>query len=120
MEYIREAGWPVFLVLALGITALTVAVRYAVTPQRGVLTLIVGLGVASLLMAAFGTAVGLDTSIDGITRVEPERRWIVLIGLKESMRNIEFALLLAVPTALCATVGAYRLRALTPDTSRSA
>lgn len=108
MDFIREAGWPVYPVLALGLTALFLSLRHASAPQKGLLTLIVGFGVAGLLMGLLGTALGIDVTVEGITRIEPERRWIFLIGLKESMRNIELALLLGVPTALLATVGAYR------------
>ena len=110
MRYVLEAGWPAYLVIGYGLASLWFALRHALMPQRNLPSLIVGLGAASVLMAVLGTALGIDATIDGTMRVPPDERWIALVGLKESLRNIEISLVLAVPTVLLATVGTFRLR----------
>ena len=107
-EILHEAGWPIYPVLALGLTALLLALRHAVVPQRNLVTLIVGLGTAAFLMGLLGTVLGVEQSIRHVAELPPEKRWIVLLGLSESLHNAWVALSLLVPTAILAMVGSYR------------
>lgn len=106
---IREAGWPVYFVIAFGAAALVCAVRHAMAPRRGQMPAIVGFAVLTLLWGAFGTAVGLQHSISGIPDADPAERWIVWVGLREALNNFSLALLIDIGVALAATVGARRL-----------
>jgi hypothetical protein len=108
MDLFREGGWPMYPILSLGGTALVLALWSLRSPQRGLLAPVVGLLVASLLMGVLGTGLGLEQSVRHIREVAPEQRWIFLIGLGEALHCVNLALLLAVPTALAATVTAYR------------
>lgn len=108
LGFIREAGWPIFLVLALGTASLGVAIRYALDGQRELWVVIVGLGVATLLVGAFGTALGIQASARYIGDVLPERRWIFVLGVQESLHNLTAALAFAIVDALLLTRGAWR------------
>jgi hypothetical protein len=106
---IREAGWPVYFVIAFGAAALVSALRHAAAPERGQLGSIIGFGAVTLLWGALGTALGLQHAISGIPDVEPDQRWIVWVGLREALNNFSLALFIDVAVALLATVGARRL-----------
>src|SRR5262249_41497155 len=108
-DLIREAGWPVFPILLLGGGALLVALRHAAIPQRSLVPLALGLIAATVVMGFFGTALGMQASAEAIGRVEPERRWIFLIGLKESLGCLDVALALALPACLGLGWGSYRV-----------
>lgn len=109
---LREAGWPVYFVIAFGLAGVVAALRHATAPARGQLGTIVGFGVITLLWGAFGAAVGLQHSISGLPDAEPEQRWIVWVGLREALNNFSLALLIDLLVAVLATVGARRLARL--------
>jgi hypothetical protein len=107
-EILREAGWGAWPVMLFGLTSLTLAIRYAVKPQRRFLPLIIGFGVATILAGFLGTMTGLQHSVSHIEAVTPERRWIVLIGLREALHNMVMAFVIECVVTLVATVGGYR------------
>ena len=108
MDAIHEAGWVVFPVLAVGVVALIVGGWHALHPERRLAPLAVGLIAATVALGVLGTILGLQHSAMGIADAPPDKRWIFLIGLKESLFNLDFALALAVPAMLLAAVGSFR------------
>jgi hypothetical protein len=108
-DVIREAGWPIYSLLILGFAALAVSIRHAAVPQRSLVPLALALTAACLVNGALGMSLGLHHTIDGIRQVEPERRWIFLIGLSESMNNWSASLVFALPALLACGIGSYRL-----------
>ena len=106
----HEAGWPAYPIVALGITALVLALRHAAAPTRGGLTLVVGLSIACVVMGVFGTTVGFQHAIEGTRDLAPEQRWLAIVGLKEALNCLGFALVLVLPATLAATIGQWRLR----------
>jgi hypothetical protein len=120
-EFIREGGWPMFPVLVCGALSLATAVRYAVAPRRELLALVIGLGVTTVILGCLGAALGVQQSARYIGTVEESKRWIFLIGLKESLNDLVAALVFAVLDGLIATAGAYRgARMPEPALSRAA
>lgn len=113
-DFIREAGWPIFPTLAFGVAALAVAIKMIEKPTEQLASLVRNLSCLTLIFGVFGTIVGLQTSVNAIEKVEPAMRWIVLIGLRETLNNSVAALLVLFPTMLCYTAGKYKLTEQTP------
>jgi len=107
-EILREAGWGVYPVLLFGVTSLVLAVSYGVEPRRRLLPLIIGFGVATIIAGALGTLTGLQHSVAHLGEVAPDRRWIFLIGLRESLHNLVMAFVIECVVTLVTTVGGYR------------
>ena len=108
-EVIREGGWPMFPILALGVTALLAGLRHALFPQRSLRPLVIGLAVSTVVMGLLGTALGVQTSARFIGQVPPEQRYIFLIGLAESLNCLAVALALVLPAGFLGTLGAFRM-----------
>jgi hypothetical protein len=107
-EILREAGWGVWPVLLFGITSLVLSISYAVTPRRRLLPLVIGFGVATLIAGGLGTITGLQHSVAHLGEVSPDRRWIFLLGLRESLQNLVMAFVIECAVTLVTTVGGYR------------
>jgi hypothetical protein len=107
-DFLREGGWPMWPVLALGGSALVLSLRYAAFPQRSLRSLVIGLLVASVVMGVLGTILGLQRSIEGCRELPPNMGLLFLVGLKESLQCTAGALVLALPTALALGAGSHR------------
>jgi hypothetical protein len=116
LNAIREGGWPMFIVLAVGAASLSAAIRYSRDGRRDLLGVAVGLALATLLAGLCGTAMGVMASFGHIREVPaPEGdRWIVLIGVKESLHNLVLGSVVAFIDALLVTRGQWRRGRLTP------
>ena len=114
IEFIREAGFPIYFVGAFGAASLAAALRYQQTLRRELFSVVVGLAVATILVGVLGTVLGVQTSARAIGQVDHEMKWIFLIGLKESLNNLVAALGIAVIDVLIATRGAFRAARLSP------
>lgn len=108
-EILHEAGWGIYPVLLFGVSSLVLSVWYAVKPQRRLLPLIIGFGVATIIAGFLGTMTGLQHAVSGLHEVTADRRWIFLIGLKEALHNLVMAFVIECTVTLVATVGSYRL-----------
>jgi hypothetical protein len=106
MDVIREAGWPIFPILAFGLASLVAGWRYARSGRRELVPLVVGLGAATLLLGIIGTALGVQLSASHIGQVPPADRWIFLIGLKESLHNLTVAATFALGDVVLLMTGA--------------
>jgi uncharacterized protein (DUF697 family) len=108
MHILQEAGWPVYGVLVLGTVALVQAVRYVrgATGAGGVIA-----ATASVLFGgALATAWGIQMAFGGIRQLpDPaSQHWIALIGVKESLYNLDIALLFALVAAMVASAAGRR------------
>lgn len=110
-DMIREAGFPVFAVLSFGLGSLALSVRQAVAPSPVLKPLLRSLILATVLLGVLGTAIGVQVSANAIGEVSPDKRWIFLIGLKESLHNLTIALVLVVPSLVLSGAGNARLAA---------
>ena len=114
IDFVREAGWPIFPTLALGVAALAVTIKLIEKPTEQLAQLVRNLSVLTLIVGLFGTIVGLQTTVRAVENVEPALRWIFVIGLKETLNNLDAALLVLFPTLLCYTAGTFKLKASAP------
>ena len=107
-DIIHEAGWPIYPILFFGFTSLLFAWRYARQPRREVLAIVVGFGLACIIMGCLGTVLGVMHTISGVEKMPPEDRWIFLIGLRESLNCIGAALFLALFDVVLICAGLLR------------
>ncbi len=106
-EFIQSAGYAIYPILLFGLMSIGVASRYAIAPSRSMLALVIGFAVVTVLLGCLGTVVGMQVSAQAIPEV-PDRPWIFLLGMRESLNNMVAALLVAMIDAMLATVGAHR------------
>jgi hypothetical protein len=111
-EFVNEAGWPIYPIMAFGISGLILSLRHARAPERRLMPLVLGLCVATAIMGVLGTVLGLQHSIRGVSRGVPEERWIIftLLGLREALNCFVGTMILVLPATLAAMLGAYRQR----------
>ncbi|MGO8992217.1 MAG: hypothetical protein ACLQVI_02740 [Polyangiaceae bacterium] len=106
----RDGGWGMYPTVLLGLLLLGVAVKYAVSPERRFVPLLVALNVATLVSGALGFVSGVIVtanalSSEGIT--QPTN--ISFFGVGEALNNVAFALLLIMVATMATTVGAWKL-----------
>lgn len=116
LDFIKEAGWGIYPILAFGLTMLGIALWHALAPAARRITLVLGFGAATLLSGVLGTVVGLQHSVLHIRNLPADDRWVFLIGLRESLNCMVAALMLTIFAGLLATYGSYR-RARAQDLS---
>ena len=97
-----------FPTLSFGLVALILAVMHAAKPSAAGRSLALTFAVLSAVMGVLGTVLGLQVSISAIRAIAPDQRWIVLIGLSESLQNCVAALGLLLPTTIALGIGNYR------------
>jgi len=114
IDFIREGGWPMYFVFAFGAASLAAALHYQKTLRKEFFAVVIGLAVATILVGALGTVLGVQQSARAIGDVDHEMKWIFLIGLKESLNNLVAALCFVVVDVLVATRGAFRAARLSP------
>lgn len=104
----RAGGWPMWPILFVGAGLLAAAVRYAqqATPVRR--AALHGLAVVTGLLGVMGTVLGVIATLMGVAPHLPEKAYLCLIGLGESLNNLSFALILLVVAAGIKVVGDVR------------
>jgi hypothetical protein len=122
-----NGGWAMWLIFALGLAAVGVAVRFARTSERSLLGTIRWLLVAVMASGCFGFcvdmqavtryAVGIRESPPGQGSVAELRGHLVLEGLNESLNTLSSAFLLSLVTAVLVAVGHRRSRESAPSLS---
>ena len=106
INFIREAGVPIYLVLAFGLAALGAAIHYRRHLKREHLEIVKGLSIATIVTGVLGTVLGVQKSAEAIGGVETSMKWIFLYGLRESLNNLVAALALVCVVVLIVTSGA--------------
>jgi hypothetical protein len=110
IEHFRDGGWGMFPTLLFGVFLLVVALRYARSPERRLVPLLLGLGTLTMSAGALGFVSGMITTCAYISQVQaPETTSIALQGLGESLNNVAFALLFVVVAAIAASVGSLKI-----------
>jgi hypothetical protein len=109
-NFVHEAGWPVYLVIAFGAVSLVAAARHAMAPRPGGLRLVAASGIAMIIGGLIGLVFGLERSIEYIREIEQSQRLTVfLYGLRESMLSLGLALAVGMVEAALLTISAWRL-----------
>jgi hypothetical protein len=106
----HDGGWGMYPTLLFGVLLLGIAVKYAVSPEKRLVPLLVALNVATLVSGALGFVSGVIVtahalSSEGVT--EPTN--ISFFGVGEALNNVAFALLLVMVATMASTVGAWKL-----------
>jgi hypothetical protein len=109
-QIIREAGWPVYFVIASSLVSLFLAARWARSPRPGGARV---LGASALVVAGcaiMGFLFGLEASLGAIGGIEERLRTLVfLYGFGESLHNVSLAALVLTVDAALYFVGCARL-----------
>jgi hypothetical protein len=108
-EAFHMGGWGMYPTLVFGLMLIAASIRYAVSPERRFVPLQVSLGMATLAAGGLGFVTGMIKSTMAIGDVGPDKRWIWVLGMGESLNCAALALVLIVVGALAASVGGVRL-----------
>lgn len=108
IEFFQEAGWGIYPVFLFGLLCLGFSIRHSIQPDAGMLALVIGTGVATLLSGVLGTVTGMQVAVRYITELGADERWIFLVGLREALNNMVAALVLAALSTMVTTAGSYR------------
>ena len=108
-EAFHMGGWGMIPTTIFGLLLLTAAIRYAVQPERRFVPLQVSLGIMTLCSGALGFVTGLIRSVTALDMVGPDRRWIWIVGMGESLNNVALSFVLLILAAIAASVGALRI-----------
>ena len=102
MSILREAGFPVWFVIASGTLTLVQAVRWRAGHAHG--TAVLGAVAATLLFGVLGTAWGAQLAFAGMRELpDPAQQgWIAWIGIKEALCNLDVACAFGIAAALVA------------------
>jgi hypothetical protein len=92
-----------------GVCLVAVSLVYAVRPERRFVPLLVSSGLLTLFAGGLGFVTGVIKSFGAIDGEPPDRRWIALLGVGESLHNIGLALVLVVFACLAAALGGLRV-----------
>ena len=109
-EAFRLGGWGMYPTLFVGCILLVAAGRFAMSPRRGRLAPIVGLGVLTTFVSSLGFVMGVIRTFiaSGEMTDAAERGGVVVMGVGESLHNIAFGLVLLVLATTATVVGLAR------------
>src|SRR5262245_60866026 len=105
---LREAGWPVWLVLASGSYGLIQAVRWRL--GSGSASEVIGAVFVTLMTGVWATVWAAQMAFGSLPDLtDPAKEgWLAWVGIKEGLYNLDIACALAIAAALVATVGRRR------------
>jgi hypothetical protein len=109
MHWFQLGGFGMWLTLVFGFMAIAASARYAFTPERRFVPLVVSLGALTLISGALGFVTGLIATFQTVERVAADQRWLWMIGVGESLVNLAFALCLLGLAGVAMVIGAFRL-----------
>jgi hypothetical protein len=103
----HNGGWGMWPTLVVGLMMIGVSARYAVSPERRFVPLIVASSVLTFLTGALGFVTGLiATSQYFDANAAPAA--VVVVGFGESLNDVGLALVLLAVGMIAVTVGAAR------------
>lgn len=104
IDFIREAGFGIYPVMAFGFAAVFVALKHLLTPRSSHVATVKWLMALTGMAGLLGTITGLQKSAEYIH--ETPEKWIFLLGLRESLNNLVGAAVL-VSVAMLAMLAAH-------------
>jgi hypothetical protein len=108
-EAFHMGGWGMYPTALFGLMLVAASIRYAMSPERRFVPIQVSLGIVTLASGGLGFVTGMIKSALAIEGAGPDKRWIWVLGMGESLNNLALALALLTVGALAASVGALRL-----------
>ncbi|MEO6419362.1 MAG: hypothetical protein ABIP39_08160 [Polyangiaceae bacterium] len=111
LNFIRDGGWGMFLIMAFGTASLVAAAWYAYRASAKPPGSLWGMGLATLFVTFAGFASDLKAVFDFLAgdKIEPEQRARILCqGLSESINTIIMGFMFLSLTALVAAYGSAR------------
>ncbi len=106
------AGLLAIPVLILGGVALLFAIQHARTRRRDFFALAVGTTAATMLTSLLGTIMGFQMALGHLSTLAPDRRWLVQIGILESMNDLVLGLVFAIVVTVILTATVARARSV--------
>ena len=111
-ESFHQGGWGMWPTLVVGLLMIGVSARYAVSPEKRFVPLIVASGTLTFLMGALGFVTGLIASATHVFPggdIQPATNPLVmLIGIGESLNDLALAIVMLAVGMIAVTVGAAR------------
>jgi hypothetical protein len=108
-EAFHMGGWGMYPTSIFGLMLVAASIRYAMSPERRFVPIQVSLAIVTMASGGLGFVTGMIKSVLAIEGAGPDRRWIWVLGVGESLNNLALALALVTVGALVASVGALRL-----------
>lgn len=108
VEAFHLGGFGMYPTLFFGVLLLVASVRYAIKPENRYIPLQVSLGILTLLSGALGFVTGVINSFMAMGDVVPDKRWVWMFGVAESLHCIGLALILAVLAGIATSIGSLR------------
>jgi len=110
MTFLAAAGPLVWPTLVLTAVTLWFSAMYARSREPRFAWTAASLAVATLLMAGLAAVTGFQWSVSATDAAQPEDRWLVVLGLAESLNGLVLALFACVAASVIVAFGAYRGR----------
>lgn len=111
-EAFKMGGWGMIPTTFFGLLLIGVAIRYAVSPERRFVPLQLSLGILTLTTGGLGFVTGMIKSFMAMGDVGPDKRWLWMLGIGESLHNLALALGLVALGGIAASIGASRIARL--------
>jgi hypothetical protein len=109
IEAFHMGGIGMFPTAAFGLLLLAASVRYAATPERRFVPLLLSLGVLTLASGGLGFVTGVIKSFTALGVAATDASRIGLVGTGESLCNMALALAVVTLGAVAASIGALRV-----------
>ena len=118
-EAFRLGGWGMIPTAIFGLAMVAAAVRYAMAPDKRYVPLQVSLGILTLAGGGLGFVTGVIKSLMAMDSVQPDQRWLWMLGVGESLHNLALALGLVTIGSIAASIGAVRISRAIPQATGS-
>lgn len=109
VEQFKMGGWGMFPTLIFGLIFAAVSIRYAVSPKKQQIPLVISLGVLTLSSGLLGFVTGMITTAAYYGDMNAPDPRIPMIGFGESLNNVAFALIFTTFAAIAVTIGAFKV-----------
>ncbi len=119
-EAFHMGGWGMYPTAFFGLLLVAAAIRYAMSPERRFVPIQVSLAIVTLASGGLGFVTGMIKSALAIEGAGPDKRWIWVLGMGESLNNVALAFALLTLAGLAASVGALRLARAVPEGRKAA
>jgi hypothetical protein len=109
LESFHNGGWGMWPTLVVGLSMIGVSARYAVSPEKRFVPLIVASSTLTLLSGALGFVTGLIAATTTSFSAIEARPTLAVAGFGESLNNVGLAITLLAVGMIAVTVGAARI-----------